>query len=72
MTGQYSHINGATTLNGRLPENKQYLAHEMKKVDIKPLLLVNGIYMIYPLHLITIKFFPDRVNILIPSFLKLE
>lgn len=31
MTGQYSHINGATTLNGRLPENKQYLAHEMKK-----------------------------------------
>ena len=31
MTGQYSHINGATTLNGRLPENKQFLAHEMKK-----------------------------------------
>ena len=31
MTGQYSHINGVMTLNDRLPEPKQYLAHEMKK-----------------------------------------
>ncbi|GAA3615084.1 sulfatase [Flavivirga amylovorans] len=31
MTGQYSAVNGVTTLGGRLPENKQYLAKEMKK-----------------------------------------
>ena len=31
MTGQYSHVNGALTLNGRLPEERQYLAIEMKK-----------------------------------------
>ena len=31
MTGQYSHINGVMTLDDRLPEPKQYLAHEMKK-----------------------------------------
>ncbi|MEC8649703.1 MAG: sulfatase [Verrucomicrobiota bacterium] len=31
MTGQYSHINGVMTLDDRLPEPKQHLAHEMKK-----------------------------------------
>ncbi len=31
MTGQYSHVNGVLTLNGRLPAKRQYLAIEMKK-----------------------------------------
>lgn len=31
MTGQYSHVNGVLTLNGRLPAERQYLAMEMKK-----------------------------------------
>ncbi|RZO84402.1 MAG: DUF4976 domain-containing protein [Kiritimatiellaceae bacterium] len=31
MTGQYSHLNGVMTLDDRLPEAKQYLAHEMKQ-----------------------------------------
>lgn len=31
MTGQYSHVNGALTLSGRLPEARQYLAIEMKR-----------------------------------------
>ena len=30
MTGQYSHVNGVLTLNGRLPAERQYLAIEMK------------------------------------------
>ena len=30
MTGQYSHVNGSLTLNGRIDNNQQYLAHEMK------------------------------------------
>lgn len=31
MTGQYSHANGVTTLNGKIPPAKQTLAHEMKR-----------------------------------------
>ncbi|MEX0321637.1 MAG: sulfatase [Puniceicoccaceae bacterium] len=31
MTGQYSHVNGALTLYGKVPEERQYLALEMKK-----------------------------------------
>ena len=31
MTGQYSHVNGCITLNEKLPVDRQYLAHEMKK-----------------------------------------
>ncbi len=31
MTGQYSHMNGVLTLNGRLPHERQHLAHEIKK-----------------------------------------
>ncbi|PHS02679.1 MAG: acetylglucosamine-6-sulfatase [Blastopirellula sp.] len=31
MTGQYSHTNGVTTLNGRLPADRQTLAIQMKK-----------------------------------------
>jgi N-acetylglucosamine-6-sulfatase len=31
MTGQYSHINGAYTLGGKLPPEQQYLAIEMRK-----------------------------------------
>jgi arylsulfatase A-like enzyme len=31
MTGQHSHANGVTTLNGVLPPERQTLAHEMKK-----------------------------------------
>lgn len=31
LTGQYSHRNGVTTLNGTLPPARQTLAHEMKK-----------------------------------------
>ena len=30
ITGQYSHVNGALTLNGRIPKERQYLAIEMK------------------------------------------
>ena len=32
MTGQYSHVNGALTLAGHLPADRQYLAREMKAV----------------------------------------
>lgn len=32
LTGQYSQANGVLTLNGHLPEEKQYLAHELKKL----------------------------------------
>ncbi len=31
MTGQYSHVNGVLTLYGTVPEERQYLALEMKK-----------------------------------------
>ncbi|HUT13413.1 MAG TPA: sulfatase [Thermoguttaceae bacterium] len=31
ITGQYSHVNGAHTLDGRIPPEQQYLAIEMKK-----------------------------------------
>ena len=31
ITGQYSHVNGVTTLNGRIEPKRQYLAHLMKK-----------------------------------------
>ncbi|CAN0371073.1 unnamed protein product, partial [Ectocarpus sp. 4 AP-2014] len=30
MTGQYSHTNGVRTLNGRLPADRQTLAHQMR------------------------------------------
>ena len=30
ITGQYSHVNGVTTLNGRIEPKRQYLAHLMK------------------------------------------
>lgn len=30
VTGQYSHVNGSLTLNGRVDHDQQYLAHEMK------------------------------------------
>ncbi|MEM1228302.1 MAG: sulfatase [Planctomycetota bacterium] len=29
MTGQYAHLNGVLTLSGRLPHDRQFLAHEM-------------------------------------------
>ena len=32
MTGQYGHINGVQDLNGSLPVDRQYLAHEMKSL----------------------------------------
>ncbi|MBK3517508.1 sulfatase family protein [Carboxylicivirga marina] len=32
MTGQYSQANGVQDLDGNLPEERQYLAHEMKKL----------------------------------------
>ena len=32
MTGQYGQVNGVKDLGGILPANKQYLAHEMKKL----------------------------------------
>lgn len=31
ITGQYSHVNGVTTLNGRVEPERQYLAHLMKE-----------------------------------------
>jgi len=31
LTGQYSHVNGITTLNGKLPAQQQYLATAMKQ-----------------------------------------
>jgi len=31
LTGQYSHVNGITTLNGKLPTERQYLATAMKQ-----------------------------------------
>ena len=31
ITGQYSQANGVLDLNGKIPAERQYLAHEMKK-----------------------------------------
>ena len=33
LTGQYSHVNGITTLKGQLPADRQTLALEMKRAD---------------------------------------
>ncbi|MEM9081600.1 MAG: sulfatase [Verrucomicrobiota bacterium] len=68
MTGQYSHVNGAVTLYGEVPEEQQYLALEMRKAGYQTAVVGKWHLNVSPTAFDYYKVFPGQGKYFDPEF----